>query len=45
MSRAERLGNRIALSVIAAAFISAGPRFFELARRRRDRRGARTQSQ
>jgi len=44
MSRAERLGNRIALSVIAAAFINAGPRFFELARRRRDRRGARTRS-
>jgi ubiquinone biosynthesis protein len=39
MSRAERLGNRIALSVIVAAFINAGAQAYGIARRHRGRRG------
>jgi len=40
MSRAERLGNRIALSVIVAALINAGAQAYGISRRHRGRRGA-----
>jgi ubiquinone biosynthesis protein len=45
MSRAERLGNRIALSVVAAALIDAGAQVLRRSRHRGRRRGAGTRSE
>jgi hypothetical protein len=44
MSRAERLGNRIALSVLAAALIDAGTELLGGIRNRRRRRVAAVRS-